>query len=66
MIKNNIIFKEDITKWQGYPSLVNRPRCYSFNPADGCLYCNNKSFRYHSTSHGKKYYQCEKCCGINH
>lgn len=49
-----------------FPTLVNRSHCYSFNPPKGCLYCKNKTFRYYSTSFGKKYYQCEKCCGINH
>jgi len=46
--------------------MINRPRCYTFNPEKGCLYCNNKTFRYYSCVAGKKYYQCEKCRGINH
>jgi len=46
--------------------LINRPRCYTFNPDGGCLYCRNKTFRYYCTAAGKKYYQCEKCRGINH
>lgn len=66
MIRHNKRFKENIAKQGVLLPLVNRPRCYSFNPIDGCLYCNNKTFRYHSISHGKKYYQCEKCLGINH
>lgn len=49
-----------------FPILVNRSRCFSFHLSEGCLYCSNKTFRYYSTSCGKKYYQCEKCCGINH
>ena len=49
-----------------FPNLVNRPRCFSFNPLNGCLYCNNKTFRYYSNSYGKKYYQCENCFGVNH
>lgn len=46
--------------------LVNRSRCFTYNPNGGCLYCGNKTFRYHSSESGKKYYQCEKCRGLNH
>lgn len=46
--------------------LINRPRCHTFNPDGGCLFCGNKNFRYHCKAGGKKYYQCEKCRGINH
>jgi hypothetical protein len=46
--------------------LVKRGRCYTYNPTEGCLYCGNKTFRYYSQAYGKKYYQCEKCFGINH
>jgi len=49
-----------------FPHLVNRSRCFTYNPAEGCLYCRNKTFRYYSTVYEKKYYQCEKCGGINH
>jgi hypothetical protein len=49
-----------------FPPLVNRARCFSYNLEDGCLYCGNKTFRYYSKAYGKKYYQCEKCWGINH
>ncbi len=49
-----------------FPPLVNRPKCSAYNPKEGCLYCGNKTFRYHSTVCNKKYYQCEKCGGINH
>ena len=49
-----------------FPELVNRPRCYTFDSPEGCLYCGNKTFRYHSKAGEKKYYQCEKCRGINH
>ncbi len=48
------------------PKLVNRPRCKSYNPENGCLYCGNMTFRFYSSVYGKKYYQCEKCRGINH
>lgn len=47
-------------------ALVNRHRCYTYNPPGGCLYCGNKTFRYWGQSFGKKYYQCELCWGINH
>ena len=49
-----------------FPSLVNRSRCFTYNPGGSCIYCGNKTFRYYSKSGGKKYYQCEKCEGINH
>jgi len=49
-----------------FPPLVNRRRCFSYNPQGGCLYCGNKTFRFHSKGYGKKYYQCEKCWGLNH
>jgi len=49
-----------------FPPLVNRARCFSYNLENGCIYCGNKTFRYYSKAHGKKYYQCEKCWGINH
>jgi hypothetical protein len=55
---------DDITFF--FPPLVGRSRCFTFNPEKGCLYCGNKSFRYFSSAGGKKYYQCEKCCGVNH
>jgi hypothetical protein len=48
------------------PHLIDRPRCHSFNPRNGCLYCGNKTFRFHSKAGNKKYYQCEKCWGLNH
>ena len=46
--------------------LINRPRCHTFNLDGGCLFCGNKTIRYYSSSYVKKYYQCEKCRGINH
>lgn len=49
-----------------FPPLINRPRCFTYNPPEGCLYCRNKTFRFHSSIYGKKYYQCENCWGINH
>lgn len=49
-----------------FPPLVNRARCFSYDSERGCLYCGNKSFRYYCQAYGKKYYQCEKCRGINH
>ncbi len=49
-----------------FPPLVNRPRCFTYDPPEGCLYCRNKTFRFHSSIYGKKYYQCEKCWGIVH
>jgi hypothetical protein len=49
-----------------FPPLVNRPRCFTCNSPEGCLYCGNNTFRYYSKAGGKKYYQCEKCWGINH
>ncbi len=49
-----------------FPPLVNRSSCSTYNPPEGCLYCGNKTFRYYSCCFGKKYYQCEKCQGINH
>lgn len=49
-----------------FPPLVNRARCSTYNLEAGCLYCGNKTFRYYSKAYGKKYYQCEKCWGINH
>lgn len=49
-----------------FPPLVNKPRCSTYNLPEGCLYCGNNTFRYYSSSYGKKYYQCEKCRGINH
>ncbi|OIN97335.1 hypothetical protein AUJ66_03650 [Candidatus Desantisbacteria bacterium CG1_02_38_46] len=48
------------------PKLVNRSRCYTYDPGGGCLFCGNKTFRYYSTAYGKKYFQCEKYSGINH
>lgn len=48
------------------PPLINRTRCFTYSPDEGCLYCSNKTFRYYSKSGNKKYYQCEKCGGINH
>jgi len=48
------------------PKLVNRARCKNYNPEKGCLYCGSKTFRFYSSVYGKKYYQCEKCHGINH
>jgi hypothetical protein len=48
------------------PNIVKRKRCFTYNPEGGCLYCGNKTFRYYSTVRKKKYYQCEKCGGINH
>lgn len=74
------VLKEWIKKWEkkgfvkrvvnGYPylfpPLVNKPRCSTYNPPKGCLYCGNNTFRYYSKGGGKKYYQCEKCWGINH
>lgn len=49
-----------------FPPIVNRARCFSYNLENGCLYCGNKTFRSYSKAYGKKYYQCEKCWGINH
>lgn len=49
-----------------FPPLVNRKRSSTYNPEGGCLYCGNKTFRFRSKGGGKKYYQCEKCWGINH
>lgn len=46
--------------------LVNRPKCNTYNPISGCYWCGNKTFRYYSSSFGKKYYQCERCNSINH
>jgi len=74
------IFKEWIEKWERngfrkviidgfpyfFPPLVKRMRCFTYSPVEGCLYCRNKTFRYYSTVCRKKYYQCEKCGGINH
>ena len=74
------ILKDWIEKWERkgfikhiingfpyfFPPLVNKPRCFTYTPSEGCLYCGNKTFRYHSKIAGKKYYQCEKCGGINH
>jgi hypothetical protein len=71
--------KEWIEKWQkkgfvkhtieGFtylsPPLVKRERCFTYNPSAGCLYCGNNTFRYYSSGYGKKYYQCEKCQGVN-
>lgn len=48
------------------PKLVKRFRCKTYTPQAGCLYCGNKTFRFYSSVYGKKYYQCEKCRGINH
>jgi len=48
------------------PRLVNRSQCKNYSPEKGCLYCGNKTFRFYSNAYGKKYYQCEKCRGINH
>jgi hypothetical protein len=78
--KENDFIKKWVEKWERkgfrryvigsfpylFPSLVNRPRCFTYNPRDGCLYCANRTFRYYSKAGGKKYYQCEKCGGINH
>jgi len=79
-VKENGFVKQWIEKWEResfrkyaidgfsylFPPLVSRPRCFTFNPKEGCLYCGNKTFRYFSKVAGKKYYQCEKCGGINH
>ncbi len=46
--------------------LISRSRCYTFHPDGGCLYCGSKTFRYYCSAARKKYYQCEKCRGINH
>jgi len=78
--EENNIFKEWIEKWEKkgfrkhiingftylFPPLVNKSPCFTYNPPEGCLYCGNKTFRYYSKAGGKKYYQCEKCWGINH
>jgi len=54
----------------GFPyfflNIARRKRCHTYSPEGGCLYCGNKTFRYYSTVCKKKYYQCEKCGGINH
>ena len=79
-LKENGFVKEWIEKWERenfrnyvidglpylFPPFVNRPICFTYNPKEGCLYCGNKTFRYYSKVVGKKYYQCEKCGGINH
>lgn len=49
-----------------FPPLVNRSQCFTYNLEGSCIYCGNETFRYYSKSEGKKYYQCEKCGGINH
>jgi hypothetical protein len=49
-----------------FPPLVKRLRCSTPYSKMACMYCGNTTFRYHSKSGGKKYYQCEKCRGINH
>lgn len=48
------------------PLLVKRFRSKVYIPEAGCLYCGNKTFRFYSSVYGKKYFQCEKCRGINH
>jgi hypothetical protein len=74
------ILKEWVEKWEKkgfvkrvidgitylFPPIVNRPRCFTYNSPRGCLYCGNNTFRYYSKAGGKKYYQCEKCYGVNH
>jgi len=47
-----------------FPQLTKRKTCNSYIPINGCIYCGSKSFRYRSSSHGKKYYQCENCWGV--
>lgn len=80
VLENITEIKQRIQKWEekgfrkvvinGYPylfpPLVKRTRCNTFNLENGCLYCGNKTFRFYSKAANKKYYQCEKCFGINH
>ncbi len=49
-----------------FPPLVGRSKSFTYNPEGGCLHCGNPTFRYYSKVARKKYYQCEKCNGINH
>lgn len=79
-MKKKDLVKEWVEKWKNkgfkkhifdgstylFPPLVKRPRCFTYNPKEGCLYCGNKTFKYYSIVCNKKYYQCEKCRGINH
>ncbi|ODS35618.1 hypothetical protein BEH94_03430 [Candidatus Altiarchaeales archaeon WOR_SM1_SCG] len=79
-IRENEFIEEWVEKWEKkgfrkhiidglpylFPSLVNRPRCFTYGTENGCIYCGNKTFRYYSKVSVKKYYQCEKCGGINH
>lgn len=63
-IKSGKIIKRTINGFDYYfPKLVNRPT--TSKHTESCIYCKNRTFRYFRSHFGKKYYQCEKCFGIN-
>lgn len=63
-LKTGKIIKRTINGFDYYfPKLVNKPTTKQYT--ENCIFCKNKTFKHFSSHFGKKYYQCEKCFGIN-
>lgn len=63
-LKNGKIVKRTIRGFDYYfPKLINKQTTKRYT--EKCIYCKNKTFRHFISRFGKKYYQCEKCFGIN-